>query len=314
MTEELKRNKTRSDENIGLHRFLVFLSSATLLLIVAGALVTSNDAGLSVPDWPTSFGSFRMPPMVGGILYEHGHRMVATSVGFLTIISTVWILWCERRGWMKKLGVIALLAVIVQGIFGGLTVRFFLPPPVSTLHACLAQLFFSLLVSLAVFTSPGWNAAQVRLEDREGFSLRGLCATTVGVILLQLFLGASFRHRWFNLLPHFVGAALVSVMVVWTAVSVFRRFGEHRFLTRPALAALGFLLGQLVLGPSAYFLMIASAAEPQPAKPMVAVTVAHVVVGALTLAAMLVLTLRVFRVIAPRHCLVENPELARTLS
>ncbi|MGB7624781.1 MAG: COX15/CtaA family protein, partial [Terriglobia bacterium] len=140
----------------GLHRFLVFLSLATLVLIVAGALVTSNDAGLSVPDWPTSFGSFRMPPMVGGILYEHGHRMIAASVGLLTVVLTLWILWKERRTWMRRLGVVALLAVIVQGVFGGITVRFFLPPPVSTLHACLAQLFFALVVSLAVFTSPGW--------------------------------------------------------------------------------------------------------------------------------------------------------------
>jgi heme a synthase len=290
-----------------LHRFLVFLSFATLILIVAGALVTSNDAGLSVPDWPTSFGSFRMPPMVGGVLYEHGHRMIAASVGLLTVVLTIWILWTEPRTWLRRLGVVSLLAVVVQGVFGGITVRFFLPPPVSTLHACLAQLFFALVVSLAVFTSPGWMQARARFEEPEGFSLRTLGIGTVSLMLLQLFLGAAFRHHWFNLIPHMVGAALVSVMAGWMLITVFRRYGEERFLTRPAWVAAVLLVAQLVLGPSAYFLLSASAAAPQPGEPMVEVTVAHVAVGALTLAALLVLTLRVFRVTIPRRRSVNAP-------
>lgn len=297
---------------VGLHQFLVFLSLATLLLIVAGALVTSNDAGLSVPDWPTSFGSFRMPPMVGGVLYEHGHRMIAASVGLLTIILTVWVLWKEQRRWIRRLGVIALLAVIVQGVFGGITVRYFLPPPVSTLHACLAQLFFALIVSLAVFTSPGWIEARAGLEEPEGFSLRALSVATVGMILLQLFLGAAFRHHWFSLVPHMIGAGLVSVMAAWTIVTVFRRHGEERFLTRPAWVAGVLLVAQLVLGPSAYFLLSSSAEAPQPTGPMVEVTVAHVAVGALTLAALLVLTLRVFRVVLPQRRPVDAAALVRS--
>jgi len=301
-----------SRRGMGLHRFLVFLSLATLILIVAGALVTSNDAGLSVPDWPTSFGSFRMPAMVGGVLYEHGHRMIAASVGLLTIILTVWVLWKEHRRWIRGLGVIALLAVIVQGVFGGITVRYFLPPPVSTLHACLAQLFFALIVSLAVFTSPGWIEARGRHEESEGFSLRTLCVGTVSMIFLQLFLGAAFRHHWFNLVPHMIGAGLVSLMTAWTIVTVFRRYGEERFLTRPAWVAGVLLVGQLILGPSAYFLLSSSAAEPQPTGPMVEVTVAHVAVGALTLAALLVLTLRVFRVVLPQRRSVDAATLVRS--
>ncbi|MFI5175116.1 MAG: heme A synthase [Terriglobia bacterium] len=297
----------------GLHRFLLFLSLATLILIVAGALVTSNDAGLSVPDWPTSFGSFRMPPMVGGVFYEHGHRMIAASVGLLTVILTVWVLWKERRAWMRRLGVVALLAVIVQGVFGGITVRFFLPPPVSTLHACLAQLFFALVVSLAVFTSPGWMQARARFEEPEGFSLRTLCLGTVSLMLMQLFLGAAFRHHWFNLIPHMVGAALVSVMAGWLIITVLHRYGEERFLTRPAWAAAVLLVAQLVLGPSAYFLLSASAAAPQPTEPMVEVTVAHVAVGALTLAAILVLTLRVLRITSPHRRSVNAPRWAQSM-
>ena len=117
----------------GLHRFAVFTASATLILIVAGALVTSNDAGLSVPDWPTTFGSFyKMPRMVGGVQYEHGHRMVAEFVGLLTIILAVWTWRVEKRRWLRLLGLAALATVITQGILGGLTVLFFLPAPVSS--------------------------------------------------------------------------------------------------------------------------------------------------------------------------------------
>src|SRR5256884_7045930 len=97
--------------NVWLHRYTVVVAMCTLLLVVAGGLVTSRDAGLSVPDWPLSYGQL-MPPMEGGILYEHGHRMVATTVGLLTIVSTVWIFRAERRIWMRWLGVIALVAVI----------------------------------------------------------------------------------------------------------------------------------------------------------------------------------------------------------
>jgi cytochrome c oxidase assembly protein subunit 15 len=306
------QNEVTANDTIGLHRFLLCLSFATLLLIMAGALVTSNDAGLSVPDWPTSFGSFRMPPMVGGVFYEHGHRMIAAGIGLLTIILTVWIFLRERRRWMNRLGLIALAGVIVQGAFGGLTVRFFLPPPVSTTHACLAQLFFCLIVSLAVFTSPSWQKARPTFEDAERFPVRSLTAGAVVVVILQLFLGAAFRHHWFNLVPHMVGAVLVSVMVVWIVVSVFRRYRAQPFLTRPALAAGMLWIAQLALGPSAYILLAASASEPQPMEPMISVTVAHVAVGALTLAALLVLMLRVFRVVSPRSRAVRNPSMVRT--
>src|ERR1700683_1713600 len=126
--------------NRPLHRFALLLAFWTLLLIVAGGLVTSRDAVLSVPDWPLSYGKL-MPTMEGGILYEHGHRMVATTVGLLTIVSMVWLLRTERRKWLRVLGIIALVAVVAQGVLGGLTVLLLLPWWISTSHACLAQLF-----------------------------------------------------------------------------------------------------------------------------------------------------------------------------
>src|SRR5262245_19670353 len=144
-----------------LHRFSKFLVACTVILILAGSLVTSHDAGLSVPDWPTSYGwnMFTFPPSmwVANILYEHGHRLIASTVGFLTIILAVWLWFAERRTWLRWLGVAALGTVVAQGVLGGITVIFFLPPAVSTAHAAPAEIFFCLTVAIALFTSPGWK-------------------------------------------------------------------------------------------------------------------------------------------------------------
>ena len=141
--------------SLWLHRYAVLVAGATFLLILAGALVTSNDAGLAVPDWPLSYGGLT-PPMVGGIFYEHGHRLVAATVGLMTIGLAVWLWRREPRRWVRLLGWAALGTVVVQGILGGITVLYYLPPAVSIAHACLAQFFFCCTVSLAVFTSPSW--------------------------------------------------------------------------------------------------------------------------------------------------------------
>src|SRR5215831_1143214 len=151
-------------KNVWLHRYAVLLSFCTLLLVAAGGLVTSNDAGLSVPDWPLSYGKL-MPPMEGNIRYEHGHRMVATTVGILTIVMAFWLMLSERRRWLKNLGWVSLAAVVTQGVLGGMTVIFMLPKPVSIGHACLAQLFFSTTVAIALFTSEGWRRGPQPVDD-----------------------------------------------------------------------------------------------------------------------------------------------------
>src|ERR671924_1317035 len=143
----------------GLNRFAIFVAIATFFLIIAGALVTSNDAGLATEDWPLSNGQL-FPAMVGNLFWEHGHRLVATSVGIFTIILTVNLFLKEKRSWVRRLGVFALIAVIAQGLLGGLTVKLMLPLAVSSAHATLAQLFFCTTVSLAVFTSRSWMEAR----------------------------------------------------------------------------------------------------------------------------------------------------------
>ncbi|MFN0158217.1 MAG: COX15/CtaA family protein [Bacteroidota bacterium] len=178
--------------SIWLHRFAVFTAVCTFLLIVAGGLVTSTDSGLAVPDWPLSYGQI-MPPMVGGIFYEHGHRMVATFVGFLTTILAFWIWRVDDRRWVRTLGWTALAAVIAQGVLGGITVLFLLPTPISVAHATLAQSFFCLTIVLALVTSPSWRVDASPVSDTIGHT-RTLSLWTTGAVFLQLILGAIMRH------------------------------------------------------------------------------------------------------------------------
>ncbi len=179
-----------------LHRYAKLVSAATVLLIVAGGLVTSTGSGLAVPDWPTSYGwnmfTFPMKHMVGGIFYEHGHRLIASGVGFLTIVLAFWIWRAERRRWMRMLGLTALGSVCLQGALGGITVLYFLPTAVSTAHAGLAQIFFCMTVAIALFTSPGWTAPKYSPVDDH--LLRLVATTTTAFIYLQIIVGATMRH------------------------------------------------------------------------------------------------------------------------
>jgi cytochrome c oxidase assembly protein subunit 15 len=298
--------------NKGLNRFALLVACATFFLIIAGALVTSHDAGLATSDWPLSNGQV-FPKMVGNLFWEHGHRMIATSVGILTICLTIYLLGKERRSWVRKLGVVALAGVIAQGLLGGLTVKLLLPLWVSSAHATLAQLFFCTTVSLAVFTSKSWIEAAPRLEEKGSIPLRYLCAVALITILLQLVLGATLRHSatWSQNLPtelvlaHVGGALAVVIALGATTLTVFLRYRGETFLTRPAAIALTLLVVQLGLGITAYLTRLASPRDPQPLNPMIGITVAHVACGALVFATTIVLTLRTFRVVRPTHPALE---------
>lgn len=274
-----------------LHRYAVTLAVCTLLLVVAGASVTSNQAGLSVPDWPLSYGQV-MPQMIGGVLFEHGHRMVATFVGLLTIGLAIWLTVAERRKWMKTLGWIALGAVIVQGLLGGLTVLLLLPPAVSVSHACLAQLFFSTTVAIAVFTSRSWQDGPELVRDYGTPSLRSLAMIVPVLLLLQVALGAAFRHGAMTVMAHVIGAMVVAPAALIVCAFVMHQFPEHRALHKSAVALLSITVAQVALGIGAY--MARLNAEKSPLV-MVIVTVAHVATGALTLASSVVLAIEVRR-------------------
>jgi cytochrome c oxidase assembly protein subunit 15 len=284
--------------NRGLHRLAVVLAGWTFLLIIAGALVTSNDAGLSVPDWPTSFGSlYKIPKLVGGVKFEHTHRMIAQGAGLLTIVLAIWTWRVEKRRWMRILGFGALGTVIAQGILGGLTVLFFLPPLISSAHAALAQTFFCLAVAMAVFTGQKWIAEQPRIEfDQRRPSLFTLCLLSIFVLYVQLILGAMFRHHGMTWWPHVVHAAVVSFVLAWTAVRALSIYSQIEAIRRPAITMLALLITQLCLGFTAFLTRVAWGRDAvQPELPMVISTVTHVAVGALLLATTVILAIQVWR-------------------
>jgi cytochrome c oxidase assembly protein subunit 15 len=265
---------------------------------VAGALVTSNDAGLSVPDWPTSFGSiYKMPHMVGGVKYEHSHRMIAEFVGLLTIILAVWTWRVEKRRWLRLLGVAALGTVIVQGILGGLTVLFYLPAPISSAHAAVAQTFFCIAVAIAVFTGRHWIEEEPRVEfDNRRPSLFTLTLLSIFVLYVQLVLGAMFRHHGLSWWPHVIHAGVVAIVLSWTAVRAISVYSHVDAVKRPAVMMLGLMVAQLCLGFLAFVTRVMWGRDAaQPELPMVISTVVHVAVGALLLATTVVLAIQVWR-------------------
>jgi heme a synthase len=295
--------------NRALHLFAVFTAGATFLLIIAGALVTSNDAGLSVPDWPTSFGSlYKIPRMVGGVKFEHSHRMVAEFIGLLTIAIAVWTWRTDRRPWMKKLGMAALGTVIAQGVLGGITVLKFLPPAVSTAHAAVGQTFFCIAVAIALFTGRRWTTFQgdedlPRCEaDVNKPSLNALTYVTIFVLYVQLILGGMFRHHGMSWWPHVLNAPLVALFVTWTCVRALSLYSEVRAIRTPAIALLGLLIAQLCLGFAAFVTRVDwGRSAVQPEMPMIISTVVHTAVGALVLATAVVLAIQVWRHVPVKH-------------
>lgn len=277
-----------------LHRFAVLLAICTLFLVVAGASVTSNQAGLSVPDWPLSYGQV-MPEMRDGVFYEHGHRMIASFVGFLTIILAVWIWKVEDRRWLKWLGLAALAGVILQGLLGGMTVLFLLPPAISIAHACLAQIFFSTTIALALFTSPGWRGEPLAVDDAGWPSMRSLAMLMPLLVLAQIALGAGYRHRVFGIMPHVLGAIVVGTMLLAFAVFVLVQYQEHSSLRGTAWSLAGITFVQLLLGVMAFMARVSSLDALQPSATTVVSTVAHVGGGALTVGATVALSLQIFR-------------------
>jgi cytochrome c oxidase assembly protein subunit 15 len=274
-----------------LHRYALLLSACTLFLVVAGASVTSKEAGLSVPDWPLSYGQV-IPEMTGGVFFETGHRLVAQVVGFLTILLAVWLQRSDERPWMKRLGWYALGAVIVQGLLGGITVLWLQPPWVSTAHACLAQLFFSMTASIALFTSKRWLRGPEMVEDYGKPSLRSLAFVAPVMVLMQIALGAAFRHRAISLIPHIAGSMVVTLTLMIVGVFVLTQFPKHDALRKAAHGMLGIVCLQVFLGIFAYYARMAAAENPLM---MVVVTVAHVANGGLTLAFTILLSINILR-------------------
>ncbi|MEW6306373.1 MAG: COX15/CtaA family protein [Verrucomicrobiota bacterium] len=189
---------TRSTDNRWLHRFALLTAVATLGLIGVGGLVTSHGAGMAVPDWPTTYGEnmflFPVSQWVGGIFYEHTHRLYASGVGLLTTILAVWLWMKESRAWLRWLGVLAFFLVAFQGVLGGLRVTMF-KDEIGIFHATIAQLFLVLVSAIALFTSRWWVQNTAQMGRLATGSFRHLVLATTALILLQLILGATMRHQ-----------------------------------------------------------------------------------------------------------------------
>ena len=285
----------------GIHRFAVFTVCWTILLFVAGALVTSKDAALSVIDWPKSHGSW-VPPLSslrGGDFYEFSHRFVAGGLGIFTLLLAVLLLVREHRVWLRWLGAIAVLGVVVQAVLGGQVVIQLLHYWLPVIHACFAQIVFAAVLAIAVFTSKWWVSDRPQLEDKGSPSIHFVATVNAVVIYLQVILGAGFRHRDIPIWPHAAGALVVLGTVTWTAVALRKRFGASRELG-VARILLHVIFGiQFLLGLLAYWSRLTTTEAPQPIPLMVWLTVVHTVVGAILFAFSVLVVLMCYR-LAPR--------------
>ena len=274
------------------YTFLVFC--ATFCLVVAGGLVTSTGSGLSVPEWPRSYGTLN-PPMIGGIRFEHSHRLIAGFVGILTLVMTVWMCVAEKRAWMRMLAVSASVLVIAQAVLGGLTVIYLLPLWISALHATVAQTFFALLASLVLFRSREWTGA-VPVPARYARSAKRLTVVTTGFIYCQLILGSLVRHgatAFVN--AHIVVAVLIAMHTVFIFHKIFKDPAMSPHLTGHAQLLAGLVFIQLLLGFGAYAVAIWMPQKDVAAWSEVVIRTAHQANGALVIAACVLLMLRVFR-------------------
>jgi len=252
----------------GLRRFSVFVTLATLLLVIAGALVTSNDAGGAIPDWPLSWGKL-VPPLEGGIVYAYTHRVLAAVVTALTFV-----LGLRSRMWLP------FALMVAQALLGGLTVLLVLPKWMVLAHACLAQLCFGVLVWKSLPSGGGSDAG----GERKGAPVAQWAA--VAALFGQTILGAAVRHQLLGPMPHIAGAIVTTLIVLWAVVPVMM---QHMREAGALLALTGF---QLFLGMGAYFMR--EIGSPQPLPMMVWFTAAHVAAGSVAFGAAIVLALVVY--------------------
>lgn len=288
-------------------RITALTAFCTVILLAAGALVTGTGSGLAVPDWPLSFGQF-FPPMVGGVLYEHGHRLIAGFVALLTLIQCIVVLKLEQRPWVKKLAVFAACLVLFQALLGGLTVLFLLPKAVSIAHASIAQTYFCTAVVLMTVTSDFWTVSLAAPRDVSKFPVRWLGVSVVAGFFIQLLLGATMRHfgaglaipdfplsfgRWmpadwtFPVAIHYahrMGAFVMVGLVAALVARVYRLYWRQFTLMLYAGALMGVVWVQVMLGAMVIWLR-----RPLP------LTTIHLVVGAFCLASSVALTVQLFR-------------------
>ena len=272
------------------HRFTVLTAASTLLLMGWGAFVTSIEAGLAVPDWPSSYDSWDpLNPAPGWwritpLLAEHGHRLLGMLTGLLTTVLAVWTWFAEPRRWLRWLALGAFFLVSLQGVLGGLRVVW-LSLDLAVVHAATAQLFLALVVALAVFTSKRWLTANASARGAPDTRLFRWSLAILGAVWLQIVLGALLRHPGTGIHPvlaglHIGGAVLVAIPVGAFLYRVWEHFAASRVLLRGAWVLAGLVDLQILLGLTAWFVTLDDAGMLQPGRLQVVVNTSHAVLGA----------------------------------
>jgi len=278
---------TQPELGVVTHRLGLATLAATGALIVLGGLVTNTGAALAVPDWPSTFGHnmflFPWSQMIGGVFYEHSHRLVGALVGLLTLVLAA-ALWREG-GRLRRLGLVAVTVVLVQGVVGGLRVVL-QQDALAIFHGSLAQGFFALLAALAMLTAPRGRVAVVQVAP----SLKALTVVAAALVYVQIVFGALLTHAG-RLDLHLAGAALVFVVVPLVTAQL-RRTGDA--VAAPLASLLLVLLGvQLTLGAGSFLARFSSLWMPGGQTTVVLLPVAHRLVGSLILGAAVALAVRV---------------------
>lgn len=298
-----------------LNRFAWLNVTATFILVIMGALVTSHRAGLSVPDWPTTYGyfmfSFPLSKTVGAIFYEHTHRLVASGVGILTLFLCIWLFLAETRWAVRWLGLGAIGLVLVQGALGGLTVLHALPAILSAAHATLAQVFLCVVIAIAFCTNRDWfNTAPASIPRARTVQL--LCSLVSLFVFFQLILGTLIRHSEQGLMAHFVGGLIVLMAIVAAAVAILL-IPEADVFFQHVLALFLLVSGQITLGFATLMVHVPKDAVQNLGLLQIYIPTLHLMLGALILATSMALTLRCYRLFKQppeTEQLPESPETA----
>jgi len=299
-------NSTRPTYQPAIYGLALFSTIWAFLLLISGALVTSNGASLAILDWPRSHGTWILSHLSGGEVYQYPHRVIAAVLGVLTLLLAA-LLWAkEERNWVRWLGVLALCCVVAQAILGGEVVLQFLHYWLPVWHAIFAQIMFGAILTVAVVTSKWWISERTELEDRGSPSIQALAWLNALVIFAQSFLGAGFRHNDVPFWPHTAGALAVLVTVVWTAVTLRKRFAASRELTKMRMWLHSVFGAQFLLGFGAYWAHVKNADTIEPLRSAVILTVTHAAIGALLFAVALVTVLLTYRLVPRRNAVAVS--------
>lgn len=278
----------------------------TVLLLSWGGVVTSIGAGMAFPDWPTSLGSYNLINPTEGwwrvpaYLAEHGHRLIASLVGILTVLLAVWTWWEDPRAWMRKLAISAVVLVIAQGILGGLRVVW-VSLDLALVHALVAQLFFAVLVSMTLFVTDTWRTHRDVLPQTDAADwLHRASYGAVILTYLQIVFGAFLRHPGGGVSGGFTaihvgGAFAVVAIVLAVFILTEKHFEDQSTVRHTAWMLLGVMGLQFALGLSALLLLLYDVSGPGVRLARVVLSVSHLVVGAVLFGTTIVMALLVSR-------------------